>query len=96
MIKSNKSFTPSEYLNAILNQYFEQTPFENDIDFIRNVLENMGLDYLWDYSLTDTDEVIENNLNVVLVICSSYNNEKECFENEPRWFEVPEDFKEDE
>ena len=49
MIKSNKSFTPSEYLNAILNHYFVKTSFENDIDFIRNVLEEMGLDYLWDY-----------------------------------------------
>jgi hypothetical protein len=48
---------------------------------------------LWDYPLTEIDHIVENNLNVVLVDCSYYEGDN--YINEYRWFEVPEDFEEE-
>jgi hypothetical protein len=68
---------------------------EYPVEFIQEVLVAEGhTDDLWDYPLTEIDHIVENNLNVVLVDCSHY--EGDIYVNEYRWFEVPEDFKDEE
>jgi hypothetical protein len=59
------------------------------INEIQDILSEQGYE-LWDYPLTEIDHIVENNLNVVLVNCSYYEGDK--YIDEYRWFEVPEDF----
>ena len=91
MVKSEHIYTPQTYLEAITGKCYFMRHNEYPVDFIQSVLVSEGhTDDLWDYPLTEIDHIVENNLNVVLVDCSHY--EDYVFVNEYRWFEVPEDF----
>jgi hypothetical protein len=46
--------------------------------------------------MSEIDHIVENKLNVVLVECPIWNNKTEEVEYAYRWFEVPEDFKDEE
>lgn len=93
MVKSEQIYSPQSYLGAITGKcYFMGN--ECPVDFIQEVLVAEGhTDDLWDYPLTEIDHIVENNLNVVLVDCSHF--EGDMIVTEYRWFEVPDDFKED-
>ena len=87
MVKSNKLFDPQTYLELVTGKcYFLKSDV---ITFMEDIiyLNHLGL---WNYPLSEIDHIVENNLNVVLVDCSHY--EGEMYINEYRWFEVPEDF----
>jgi tRNA uridine 5-carboxymethylaminomethyl modification enzyme len=60
------------------------------------LVENGYTDELWDYPLSEIDHIVENKLDVVLVDCVVYNEVTNEFEHMYRWFEVPEDFEEEE
>ena len=45
--------------------------------------------------MSEIDHIVENELNVVLVECPIWNKKTEEFEYVCRWFEVPEDFEEE-
>lgn len=94
MVKSEKIYSPQAYLEAVTgNTYFMGN--EYPVDFIQEILVSEGhSDDLWDYPLTEIDHIVENNLNVVLVDCCSYDGDE--LMTEYRWFEVPENFKEEE
>lgn len=92
MVKSNKIYSPENYVCAITGTYYFFKHKTHPIEEIQCLLKNNGY-ALWDYPLTEIDHIVENNLNVVLVDCSHY--EREVYVNEYRWFEVPEDFKEE-
>lgn len=95
MVKSEQIYAPQVYLEAITGKFYFMKGGEYPVDFIQEVLVAEGhTDDLWDYPLTEIDHIVENNLNVVLVDCSHY--EGDIYVNEYRWFEVPEDFKDDE
>jgi hypothetical protein len=49
----------------------------------------------WSYPLSEIDHIVENNLCVVLVDVSGFSKEGK-WEQEYRWFEVPENFEEEE
>ena len=91
MVKSNQIYAPQNYVGAITGSYFI-SKYDGSIDCIRKHLNRYGFRFLWDYPLTEIDHIVENNLNVVLVDCSHY--EDDMYVEEYRWFEVPEDFKE--
>ena len=93
MVKSNEVYSPQAYVGEITGNYFI-SKFDGSVNGIRKHLEQYGFDNLWDYPLTEIDHIVENNLDVVLVDCSHYEGNK--YVNEYRWFEVPEDFKEEE
>lgn len=93
MVKSNQIYSPQSYLEAVTGKCYISGC--SDADFIQEILVQNGyIDELWDYPLTEIDHIVENNLNVVLVDCSHY--EGDMYINEFRWFEVPEDFKDEE
>jgi hypothetical protein len=94
MVKSEQIYSPQSYLAAITGKcYFMGN--EYPVDFIQEILVSEGhTDDLWDYPLTEIDHIVENNLNVVLVNCCHYYGDE--FFAEYRWFEVPEDFKDEE
>ena len=96
MVKSERIYSPQNYLMAITGKCYIHSG-ENDVEFIQEILvENGYTDTLWDYPLSEIDHIVENNLNVVLVDCMVVNEETDQFEHQYRWFEVPEDFEEEE
>lgn len=92
MVKSEQVYPPQSYVGEITGNFFIPN-FHGTVECIRECLSKYGFDELWDYPLTEIDHIVENNLNVVLVDCSHY--EDMCYISEYRWFEVPEDFKEE-
>lgn len=94
MVKSEQLYSPQNYLEAVTGNCYILRD-DNDIESISTILEEF--DYsLWNYPLSEIDHIVENGLDVVLVDCMVYNDKKKEFEHVYRWFEVPEDFKEEE
>lgn len=88
MVLSNKIYAPQNYVGGITGNYFI-SHYDGTIECIQNHLEKYGFDNLWDYPLNEIDHVVENELDVVLVDCSHYEND--VYVNEYRWFQVPEE-----
>ena len=96
MVKSEKIYSPQNYLEAVTGNCYIISG-EDDVELIQEILvENGYTEELWDYSLSEIDHIVENNLNVVLVDCMVVNPDTDQFEHQYRWFEVPEDFTEEE
>lgn len=93
MVKSNGIYAPQNYVGAITGTYYFFEYKIHPSEEIQYLLKSNGYE-LWDYPITEIDHIVENNLNVVLVDCSHY--EGDVYVNEYRWFEVPEDFEEEE
>ena len=94
MVKSEQIYSPQNYFEAVTGQCYVIRG-DNDIDTIETILETYGYNF-WNYPLSEIDHVVENELDVVLVDCMVYNEDKKEFEHVLRWFEVPEDFEEEE
>jgi hypothetical protein len=88
MIMSNELFTPSEYLEVVTGEKHYTFDGYNDIEHIQRILEENKL-HLWDYPLSEVDEIVNNDVNVVLVECTIYDPFNKKFESELRWFELP-------
>ena len=95
-VKSNEIYSPVNYVNAVTGTYYIFKNKMHPAEEIQYLLKNDKWDYyeLCDYPLTEINHIVENNLNVVLVDCSHF--EDDVYVTEYRWFEVPEDFKENE
>ena len=93
MIKAKKIYEPQNYVRAVTGNYYFFKHNSSPEEEIQNLLYMNGYE-LWDYPLTEIDHIVENNLGVVLVDCSHY--EGNVYINEYRWFEVPEDFNDEE
>lgn len=96
MVKSNGIYSPENYVCAVTGTYYFFKNKKHPAEEIQEILKNDQWDHyeLWDYPLTEIDHIVENNLDVVLVDCSHY--EGDTYVNDYRWFEVPEDFKDEE
>lgn len=94
MVKSEQIYSPQNYLYAVTGQCYIISD-DNDIAEIENIFEMLGYS-LWNYPLSEIDHIVENKLDVVLVECMVVNPETDEFEHVYRWFEVPEDFVEEE
>ena len=92
MVKSEQIYSPQIYVEAITGLYYAFRG-EDNITFIEDKLALNGFE-LWNYPLSEINHIVENNLDVVLVDCSYYK--EDVYVNEYRWFEVPEDFEEEE
>lgn len=96
MVKSEKIYSPQNYLEAVTGKGYIISG-EDDVELIQEILvENGYRDELWDYPMSEIAHIVENDLNVVLVDCMVVNPETDKFEHQYRWFEVPEDFEEEE
>lgn len=93
MVKSNGIYAPQNYVCAVTGIYYFFKHKSSPEEEIQKLLSMNGYE-LWNYPLTEIDHIVENNLNVVLVDCSHYKGD--VYVNEYRWFEVPEDFKDEE
>ena len=95
MVKSEQIYSYQSYLEAVTGNCYI-TRGEDDLEFIREILAENNLAALWDFPLSEIDHIVDNELDVVLVDCLVVNPETDMFEHIYRWFEVPEDFKEEE
>ena len=90
MIKSEKIYSPQGYLDVITGLCFCNSG-DNDVEMIEKILESKGYE-LWSYPFTEIDHIVNEQLNVVLVDCLVYSEKKEMYEHVYRWFQVPDDF----
>ena len=93
MVKSNKIYTPQSYVYAVTGLCFCFSQ-DDTVAEIQDKLDRYCFDTLWNYPLTEIDHIVENKLNVVLVDVSGFAGGNEWV-TEYRWFEVPEDFTEE-
>ena len=95
MVKSQKLYTPQTYCEKMTGCCYcfdhENTVFEMETVLKRHGLESEH----WSYPLDEIDHIVKNGLNVVLIDVSGFTKQGKWIQ-EYRWFEVPEDFKEDE
>ena len=91
MIKSQQIYSPQNYVMAMTGEC-------DIIDEIHKCLVKHGVEdennTIWDYPFTEIEHVVEQGLDVVLVDISGYGDGE--WKTEYRWFEVPEDFSEEE
>lgn len=97
MVKSERVYSPQNYVCAVTGTYYLFNHKTHPVEEIHEIIKAHQCDFddclPWDYPLTEIDHIVENNLDVVLVDCSHYEGDE--YINEYRWFEVPEDFKEE-
>ena len=103
MVISNTVYSPLDFLEIITGKCFLHGGDCDDIDYIHAILSHEGYEdddccTVWDYPLTEIDECLANEVDVVLVECSYFNQNNEL-KTEYRWIQVPdgcvEKFKED-
>ena len=91
---SDKIFSPQQFIDAVIGPIYKFTEADNDdkITAIHNVLrhfdkEDDHLNTIWDYPLSEIDEIVTQDVIVVLVDVSHYEDDK--YITEYRWFQVP-------
>ena len=94
MVKSNRIYSPQQYLEAVTGKCYIVRD-DDDISTITRILSHTGWN-LWNYPLSEIDHIVENNIDVVLVDCMHWNEKRHEFDHILRWFEVPDDFEEEE
>lgn len=92
-VKSDKIFSPQNYVDAVTGKYYI-IDSDDDVKEIEKLLKQNGYEG-WNYPLSEIDHIVENELSVVLVDCMIWDEKASEFKHEYRWFEVPEDFKEE-
>lgn len=91
MVLSNNIYSPQNFLEVLTDKCFivGDCPIEDIHEIlIQEGIENKCDCTLWDYPLSEIDEIVANELNVVLVYTSGFDDEDNWVE-ECRWFEVP-------
>lgn len=86
MVKSEKIFSPQEYLELVTGECYVVTG-DDDIKFIDKILTKNAR-CLWNYPLSEIDHIVDSHLNVVLVDCMVFNDMTLEYEHVYRWFEV--------
>lgn len=98
MIKSKEIYSPQNFIRAMTGECHIFMHDSNITEEIHKALRKNGLENeenpLWDYPMDEIEPIVEHCLNVVLVDVSYW--EGNDFIREYRWFEVPEDFAEEE
>lgn len=89
VIKSEKIFTPQEYLELVTGKTYDIGSELNDVEAVELILEKEGYDF-WTYTFTEIEHVIDNEVPVVLVDYIVYNEDIKEFEHVLRWSEVSE------
>ena len=93
-VKSEKIYTPQTYCEKMTGRCYG---FKQDdtVGEIEEVLKRHGLESEnWSYPLSEIDHIVENGLNVVLVDVSGFDKQGK-WRQEYRWFEVFDDFEEE-
>lgn len=96
MVKSKQIYSPQNFVGAVTGRYYIHK-HDDTVKEIHDLLKLNEIETdeepLWDYPLDEIEHIVENEINVVLVDVSGFN-EKDEWIAEFRWFEVPEWFEE--
>ena len=91
MVLSNNIYSPQNFLEVLTDKCFivGDCPIED----IHEILIQEGIEkdiysIILNYSLSEIDKIVANEVNVVLVDTSGFDDEDNWVE-EYRWFEVP-------
>ena len=83
-VKIDRVISAKEYLHLVTGQWISMTSEDDDIT-IEQTLKDFGITNLWDYPLSEIDEVVTNCKSVVLVEIVKKNVETHIW----RWYELP-------
>ena len=93
-VMSEKLYTPQTYCEKMIGCCYG-FDHEDAVHEIETVLKRHGLESdHWSYPLDEIEHIVENDINVVLVDVSGFDKHGK-WKMEYRWFEVSEDFKEE-
>ena len=90
MVVSKKLWTPQTFVEAITGKCYI-IEGDDDVGLISRLLEENDCSELWDYPMDEIDHIVENSIPVVLIDCMVYSEERQQYEHEYRWWEIPED-----
>lgn len=91
MVKSEKIYSPQSFLELVTGKCYIINGV-NDIETIEFLLDDYSYSFR-NYSLSEINIIVKNNVDVVLVDCSIWNDDTCEFDHEYRWFEIPDDTK---
>ena len=83
MVQHDQLYSPQSYLELVTGHCY--IVHEGTVQEIERILKRNKLE-LWNYPLAEIVHIIENNIPVVLVECTS---SEAPYIQELRWFEVP-------
>ena len=90
-VLSKEIYSPQNFLETltgegyIIGDYPIETIYEILIQ--KNIVDATD-NTVWDYSLDEIDEIVTNNITVILVDVSGFNEDDEWVK-EYRWFKIP-------
>lgn len=90
-VLSKEIYSPQNFLEALTDEGYIIGDYP--IETIYEILIQKGVidisdDTIWDYSLDEINEIVANDLAVVLVDVSGFN-ENDKWVQEYRWFKIP-------
>lgn len=91
---SKEIYSPQNFLEALTGEGYIIGDYP--IETIYEILIQKGIvdtadNTIWDYSLDEIDEIVTNNIAVVLVDVSGFNEYDEWVK-ECRWFKIPDSY----
>ena len=85
VIKSKDIYSPQNYCDTFLGVC---PMFDGEEGELRDYLDNTGHEDLWEYPFEEIEHIVENDIPVVLVD-TTYIDDRCEMVHEHRWFEVP-------
>ena len=88
MVRSEKLYSPQSYLELVIGKSFIFDSSGDDIEEIERILNGEGFE-LWNYPLYEIQHITENDIDVVLVECNTWDENEKAHISCLRWFELP-------
>ena len=89
-VLSKEVYSPQNFVETLTGKRYFFNTEQSILEQVYNFLFLNGFINLWDYPLTEISHIVENNLDVVLVDVSDFDDNKNIWVKEYRWFEIPE------
>lgn len=88
-VLSKDIYSPQSFVEAITGKYYIFNIDNSIFEEIQTLLCLNGYTNLWNGSVADIDYVVKNNLDVVLVDISDFDEKMGKWVQEYYWFEIP-------
>ena len=93
MVKSEKVYSPQDYLKLITGEYYAVRG-HNDIETIACVLEKNGYSFC-SCPMRDIERIVAEDVSVVLVNCKVFDDKAWDYKHVYMWYEVPQNFEDE-
>lgn len=88
-VLSKEIYSPQNFLETLTGNCYFFNIEKSILAQVYHLLFVNGFINLGNYSLTEIDHIVENDFDVVLVDVSDFDDEKNKWIKEFRWFEIP-------